>query len=90
MVTGSQVRHIGRVLISPKIMLEMLRLYGGVVMGVEISEDQTNPGIVFKIEHPDMPEISEGDVIPIVLPTYRQMECEHGLTVYDREPGPIT
>lgn len=90
MVTGSQTRHIGRVLISPKIMLDMLRVYEGILMSVEISEDQANPGVIFKIEHPDMPLIEEGEVIPIVLPTYRQMECEHGLTVYDREPGPIT
>ena len=84
------VRHIGRVLISTKTIMEWVRMQEGTLMDIEVSRDAVSPGIMFKIEHPDMPPVKEGQIVPIVYPAYTYMTCEHNLTVYDREEGPMT
>ena len=89
-MVSTEVRHIGRFAIEHKALMRMLRIKDGILMEVEINHDTAIPRIIFKIEHPDMPAVMEGEVVPVVMAMYNEMTCGHGLTVYDREPGPIT
>lgn len=54
----------GKVYISDKYILDCLKFHGGKIHYIGWSENKL--GIAVVIEHPDMPRIHEGDMIPEV------------------------
>lgn len=63
-----KTRHAGRVLIADGLMTAALGFKGGKLHYIGKSEDFL--AISLTIEHPDMPETHEGEMLLIVNPSY--------------------
>ena len=64
--------HVARVRVSRDAILKWLKFDGGTIHRViEDSEYWSSGRIELVIEHPDLPEVNEGDMIPTVVPSYR-------------------
>jgi len=61
-------RYAGRILMSEKVLLEWLDFKGGRIHYLGYCPEYDK--ISISIEHPDMPEIKEADMLPIVDPMY--------------------
>lgn len=61
------VRNVGRVIISAEKQAELLDFKGMVIWGVGL--DRFNR-VELLVEHPDLPGVMDGDVIPEVVPSY--------------------
>ena len=61
--------NIGKMQISEELLLKFLDFDGGVIRTIRVNPDRPNIIDIY-IEHPDMPEVEEGNVIPEVCPSY--------------------
>lgn len=62
------MEHLGRVFISQQLVMEWLQYAGGKIRACEI--DPYALTLMLTIEHPDMPEVIEGESIPVATPVY--------------------
>lgn len=61
--------HKGRIIISQEVLLEWLTFKGGKITDLAFAD--SGQSVSFSVEHPDMPLVREGGVVPIVMPTPR-------------------
>jgi len=61
--------HIGKILLSGKELLDLVGFPGGHIH--YLGQEPDRIGYTMVVRHPDMPEVKEGELIPIVLPTYQ-------------------
>lgn len=62
--------RVGRVSIDEKYFLKILCLSGGKILHIGLHENYL--GISVVVEHPSMPEVSEGEQIPEALVAYHK------------------
>lgn len=62
-------KHLGRLIVTPAVLLDFFRYEGGTVHRVW-HDESNSPNISFVVEHPDMPLVKEGQAIPVVTPDY--------------------
>jgi hypothetical protein len=67
--------HIGRVIISPELLLGWLQYPNGKIRFANLNE---RLDVILTIEHPDMPLVKEADAIPIVTPFFTQKVDKKG------------
>ena len=68
--------NIGIITISEDFLLDLLHFQGGHIRSVGFYPEH---GLVrLQVEHPDMPEVGEGEAIPEVLPEYVKKYGENG------------
>ncbi len=61
-----EIRHIGKIHVTPDTILKMLNLDGGTLMNIEINTALFPPGFDFTVEHPSMPEIQKGWALVVI------------------------
>jgi hypothetical protein len=66
----SEPRHIGKIRISEKTLLDWLQFDGGAIRGIQLSDFIASDTIEILIEHPEMPIVREGELVPEVWPLY--------------------
>ena len=77
-------RHIGKIVLDDEILLAFLDFRFGKII---LSNKETYNTTSLTIEHEDMPEVKEGDAVPIVTPTYTTYQDAMGnkIAIRDRE-----
>jgi hypothetical protein len=78
-MTTRRVYHAGRVTLGEHLLMEILRDYLGMPLGISIHRIETTgvtmgPGIVLTLEGEGLPEVEEGAVVPNITMT---METTH-------------
>jgi hypothetical protein len=71
-----EIRNIGVIELSPSILLEFLQFEDGRILQTDVG---CSGNIRIILEHPEMPELAEGDAIQTVSPMYTitAFECGH-------------
>ena len=62
-------RHMGRIIVDTELLGELLQFRGAHFVVAQVNQETGCLEIV--LEHPDMPEVKEGESAPIVTPWYR-------------------
>ena len=75
---------VGRIQIQPEIILQWLDYVGGRITGIGFNSDYAEI-IELVIEHPDMPEVKDCGVIPIIKPIYTRTQDSMGHFVVLRQ-----
>ena len=67
--------NIARVRVSQEVLLRFLDFNGGHIRS--ISQSEYYPSLVLVIEHPDMPLVREGEMIPDIMPEYTTSQTDN-------------
>ncbi len=59
-------RHIGKIHVSPATITKWLNMEGATLMNVELNTATWPPGYDFTVEHPVMPPVREGEIVPVI------------------------
>lgn len=87
------MKRIGKILISEELLLRWLDFYGGgSIRNIGLSDSKVvGVGVIeIVIEHPDMPEVGEGDSVMVVNPLYLTTQDAMGNKVVTRERGTLS
>ncbi len=77
--------NVARVVISKNLLAEMLGYHGGIVHRVREPEEYMNPKDVYLyIEHPDLPQVEEGEVAQEIYPVIEVKRYKNGRFSYKR------
>lgn len=78
--------RVGKIIVSEELLLKMFDFYPGKIRRINLGRWNEVEVI---IEHPDMPEVKEGEPIPDVMPLYmvNQDALGHKVTIRQREGG---
>ena len=80
-------RHVGRIRISSKLLLEWLQFPEGRLLGIYQNDIETFGVFDVLIEDDEMPSLSDGACVPIVTPSYITEYNDRGVQVnVTREP----
>ncbi len=80
--------HAATIEISKDILLSILDFSGGEIHDIYVPKEVWHPDIIrIVIEHPDLPEVSPAEELPIVVPTYQQV-YKRQLVVVERTNPP--
>jgi hypothetical protein len=63
-------RKYGRIHIEPELLLNWLQFDGGKIIAVSINDSPRVGLIELLVEHTEMPEGQDGDIIPCVIPQF--------------------
>jgi hypothetical protein len=79
--------NIGKMPIAGTLFLDWIKFLGGEIKAVEY--DSWKDEILITLEHPEMPKIKEGEVIPLVCPEYTT-DSQQGIVERATKRYPIT
>jgi len=73
------MRNAAIIELNMKLLLDMLDFKGGIIHRVYTPDDLINPSYFnVVIEHPDLPEVEDGERLPVVTPTMQSFYGEDG------------
>jgi len=71
----SGVRHGARFIVSGELLAEMLRLSADwKVRGIRVAPEVYGENITVLVEGAELPEVTEGEIAPLIMPTYRKAD----------------
>jgi hypothetical protein len=65
-----ETKHQGIIQITPELLLEWLQFDGGKIIDARVNNWECAGNIELILEHPEMPEVREGDALRIVTSNY--------------------
>jgi hypothetical protein len=64
--------------ISPELLFQWLQFKGAMLVDARVNNWASAGVLELVIAHPEMPKVREGEVIPVVTPTYRTRYSKRG------------